>query len=217
MPAISPSITASVSRRCRSTVRERRRYRRFITLSSQVSCSSFLFVNRNEQSTGASVTASISAPADGERVGVRHRAEQRPLGAGHREQRDERADDDRRREEQRPLDLARRVDDPVDQRPRPVGRPRRDVPVDVLDDDHRAVDDDPEVDRPDRQQVGALALHVQHRHREQQRQRDHQRHDPRAGQVAQEDEQDADHQRHADDQVVHARCASSPRSAGSAG
>ena len=44
---------------------------------------------------------------------------------------------------------------------------RRDVPVDVLDDDHRAVDDDPEVDRADRQQVGRLALHVEHRDREQ--------------------------------------------------
>ena len=80
---------------------------------------------------------------------------------------------------------------------------RGDVPVDVLDDDHRAVDDDPEVDRADREQVGRLALHVEHRHREQQRQRDHDRHDPRAGEVAEEDEQDGDHQHHAHDQVVH--------------
>ena len=50
---------------------------------------------------------------------------------------------------------------------RPVGVVRRDVPVDVLDDDHRAVDDDPEVDRADRQQIGRLALDVEHRHREQ--------------------------------------------------
>ena len=41
---------------------------------------------------------------------------------------------------------------------RPVGAVRGDVAVDVLDDDHRAVDDDPEVDRPDREQVGRLAL-----------------------------------------------------------
>ena len=44
-----------------------------------------------------------------------------------------------------------------------------DVPVDVLDDDRRAVDDDPEVDRADRQQVGRLALEVEHRDREQAR------------------------------------------------
>ncbi len=57
---------------------------------------------------------------------------------------------------------------------------RRDVPEDVLDDDHRAVDDDPEVDRADREQVGRLSLDVEHRDREQQGQRDHQGHDARA-------------------------------------
>ena len=54
---------------------------------------------------------------DREGVGVGHRAEQGPFRPGHREQRDERADDDRRREEQRPLDLVRGLGDPVDQRP----------------------------------------------------------------------------------------------------
>ena len=73
---------------------------------------------------------------------------------------------------------------------------------DVLDDDDRAVDDDPEVDRADRQQVGRLPLDVDHRDGEQQGQRDHDRHDPRAGQVAEEDEEDRDHQDHPDDQVV---------------
>ena len=50
---------------------------------------------------------------------------------------------------------------------------RRDVAVDVLDDDGRAVDDDSEVDRADRQQVGRLALDVEHGDREQECQRDH--------------------------------------------
>ena len=49
---------------------------------------------------------------------------------------------------------------------------RRDVAVDVLDDDHRAVDDDPEVDRADREQVGRLPLQVEDGDREQQGQRD---------------------------------------------
>ena len=53
-------------------------------------------------------------------------------------------------------------------RPRPVGVVGRDVPVNVLDDDRRAVDDDAEVDRADRQQVGRLALQIKHRDREQQ-------------------------------------------------
>ncbi len=79
---------------------------------------------------------------------------------------------------------------------------RRDVAVDVLDDDHRTVDDDPEVDRADREQVGRLTLQIEHCHREQERQRDHDRNDARARQVAEEHEQDEDHQRHADDEVV---------------
>ena len=59
-------------------------------------------------------------PEDREGIGVGHRPEQRPLGPGHGEERDEGADDDRGREEQRPLDLVRRLGDPVDQRPAPV-------------------------------------------------------------------------------------------------
>ena len=100
-------------------------------------------------------------------------------------------------------DLVRRIDDPVDQRARPIGTGRRDVPVDVLDDDRRAVDDDPEIDRTDREQVCRLVLHEEHHDREQQCQRDHDRHDPRAGEISQEDEQDRDDQPHSHEQVVH--------------
>ena len=57
---------------------------------------------------------------DGEGVGVGHRAEESAFRARHREQRDERADDDRRRIEERSLDLARGIDDPVDERARAV-------------------------------------------------------------------------------------------------
>ena len=107
-------------------------------------------------------------PADGEGIGVGHRTEQCTFGpvienSGMNAQTMIVVEKNRR-----PLDLGRRVDDPVDQRPRPVGVGRRDVPVDVLDDDRGAVDDDAEIDRADRQQVGRLALHVQHRDREQQ-------------------------------------------------
>ncbi len=140
--------------------------------------------------------------ADGERIGIGHRTKKRPLGPGHREQRDERADDDRRGEQECSLDLARRLDDPVDQGPRSVDARRGHVPVDVLDDDRRAVDDDSKVDRADRQQVGRLALHVEYGDREQQGQRDHDRHDARAGQVTQENEENGDHQPHADQQVM---------------
>ncbi len=103
----------------------------------------------------------------------------------------------------RALDLVRRLDDPLDERPRPVRVVRRDVPVDVLDDDHGAVYDDPEVDRADGEQVGRLPLEEEDRHGEQQRQRDHQGHDQGAGKVSQEYEQDQDDQEHADDEVVH--------------
>ena len=52
------------------------------------------------------------------------------------------------------LDLGGRVDDPVNERTRPVGVGGSDVAVDVLNYNRGAVDDDAEVDRSDRQQVG---------------------------------------------------------------
>ena len=85
---------------------------------------------------------------------------------------------------------------------RAVGPVLGDVAVDRLDDDDRAIDDDPEIDRPDREQVRRLALHVQDGDRVEKRERDDQGDDAGARQVAEEDEEDGDHQADADKQVV---------------
>ena len=53
------------------------------------------------------------------------------------------------------------------------------VAVDVFHHDDRRIDDDAEIDRPDRQQIGRLAAQEQHREGEQQRQRNVDGHDER--------------------------------------
>ena len=67
---------------------------------------------------------------------------------------------------------------------------------------HRAVDDDAEIDRAQRDQIGRDAARLQHDERAQQRQRNHRRHDQRGAPVTQEDDQDRDHQQRADHQVL---------------
>ena len=74
--------------------------------------------------------------------------------------------------------------------------------VDVLDDDHGAIDNDAEIDRPNRQQVCRAALEKEGGDGEQQRERDDRRHDARAGDVAQEHKQNEHDQAHPDDEVV---------------
>src|SRR5262249_28728801 len=66
----------------------------------------------------------------------------------------------------------------------------------VLHDDHRRVDDDPEVDGAHRDQVGGYALQVEEEERPEQRQRDDGGHDERGTPVAQAEEQE----QHEDDQ-----------------
>ena len=56
---------------------------------------------------------------------------------------------------------------------------------DVLDHDHGGVDDQAEVDRADRQQVGRLAAQEHDQHREEKRERNGRRDNDRAAQVAQ--------------------------------
>ena len=43
----------------------------------------------------------------------------------------------------------------------PVLRPCLEIPIDVLDQDHRGIDDDAEIDGADRQQIGVLAAQHQ--------------------------------------------------------
>ncbi len=110
------------------------------------------------------------------------------------------------REEQAPGHLARGRADPIGDvlvGGRHAGLVLRgQVAVDVLDHDDRRIDDDAEIDRPDRQQVGRLAADVQHGEGEQQGQRNVDRHDQGRPDVAQEHQQDRRHQGHADEQVL---------------
>ncbi len=82
---------------------------------------------------------------------------------------------------------------PVEQPPEPVLLDRQ-PPQAVLDDDHRAVDDQAEVERAEAHQVGAHPV-LDHAGDEQQHgERDHRRGDQRCAPVAEEDEQHGDHE-----------------------
>jgi hypothetical protein len=72
----------------------------------------------------------------------------------------------------------------------------------VLDDDHRAVDDQAEVDGAEAHQVPGDVGRVHHRDREEHRERDGRGDDEPAAQLAEEDEEDEDDQRRALEQVL---------------
>ena len=72
----------------------------------------------------------------------------------------------------------------------------------VLDDHHRPVDDDAEVQRPQTHQIGAHLVVHHAREGEQHRQGNHRRRDDGRSDVAQEQEQDHDHQNRAFQQVL---------------
>ena len=67
------------------------------------------------------------------------------------------------------------------------GRARDSLRNDVLDHDHRAVDDDAEVHRAERQQVRGDAAQREADERREQRERNHDRDDQRGAQVAEEE------------------------------
>ena len=165
-------------------------------------------------------------------VGPRHRTEDLAFDALHGEQRDECRDDDRGGEEHRPVDLqradqdqaqpigparqaraiaaARRIAAPpllgqMLQQRLPVLRPRLEIPIDVLDQDHRGIDDDAEIDGADRQQVGVLAAQHQDDDAEEQRERNVDADDDGAAQIAEEDPLDEEDQQAAEDEVVQHR------------
>ncbi len=79
---------------------------------------------------------------------------------------------------------------------------RGQVAVDVLDHHDRGIDDDAEIDRPDRQQVRRLAAQEKHREGEQECQGDVDGDDDRGLDIVHEHEQDRDDERDAQAQVL---------------
>ncbi len=73
---------------------------------------------------------------------------------------------------------------------------------DVLDHDHARVDEDPEVDRAQRQEIHRDVARVEQQECGRERQRDRRRDDQSGPHAAQEQHQDQRHQEHAEHQVV---------------
>src|SRR6201996_8541504 len=144
-------------------------------------------------------------------VGPRHRPENVAFDAAQREQRQERRDDDGGGKEDRSRYVGRRRQDGVALHAhRGVGRDMallglrqrrglRQPPEDRFHHDHGGVDDQSEIDRADRQQVGGFTAQHQDDHRKEQRERNRGADDQRTAQVAEEnplqqhDQQNADH------------------------
>src|SRR5262249_20449109 len=157
-------------------------------------------------------------------IGTRHRAEDLPLDARHGEERNERRHDDRGREEYGAVNLQRAhqyqpqtvvpaalmyggIGSPgllgeLMEQATPLFRRALEVAVDVLHQDHGAVDDDAEIDRADREQVGVLAAQHQDHHAEEQRERDAGPDDDGAAQVAEKNPLDEENQQAAEHEVV---------------
>ena len=133
----------------------------------------------------------------GERVGLRHGPEELSLRAGHGKQRHEGAHHDQDGKQQRMVDLVHEELDPLLEGQVGVVA-RGQVAVDVLDHHDRGIDDDAEIDRPDRQQVRRLAAQEKHREGEQERQGDVDGDDDRGPDIVHEHEQDRDDQRDAE-------------------
>jgi hypothetical protein len=128
----------------------------------------------------------------------------RPSTALEREDRHHGRADDGHREERRPDDLLGRLGDDVRD---PLGRRplEREVTVRVLDEDDGALEEDAEVDRAHREQVGRHARVVEAHEGREQRERHHDRHGERADGRAQEDPHDDADQPDALDHVVRHR------------
>ena len=73
---------------------------------------------------------------------------------------------------------------------------------DVLDHENRAIHEDAEIDRADRQQVGRRALKIEAEEREQQCERDGDGDDQSRTKIVEKEDQDHDHQQHALQQVA---------------
>src|SRR5271169_3328514 len=79
------------------------------------------------------------------------------------------------------------------------------VPVDIFHHDHGRVDDDAEIDRTERQQVGVLALQHQNDDGEEQRERNVGADDDGAAQVAEKNPLNEEDQHTTEDQIVQNR------------
>jgi len=134
-----------------------------------------------------------------ERVGQRDRTEDAPLDPLEREDRHHRRGDDRHREQRRTDHLLGRVGN---HRGHALGLRTLlgQMAVDVLDQDHRAVEQDAEVHRAHGQKVGGHAGVVEAHEGRQERERHRHRHGERAAEGAQEQPQD---QRHQDGTLEH--------------
>ena len=121
-----------------------------------------------------------------------------------REDRKVRKNDDLHREDGRATDFDGRVEDDRLGFPAVI-RPFRQVPEDVLHDDHGAVDDDPEVHGAERQQVGGDPADSEPDERRQKRERNDGGHDTGRAQVAQEEIEHDRHQNRAFEQVLEHR------------
>ena len=132
--------------------------------------------------------------------GQRHRAEQLPLDALEREDRQVDDEDDQLAEHRRAPDLDRGL---LHDLPHAAaGGVLTEAPDGVLDHDHRAVDDEPEVDGAEAHQ-GPGDADLQHAvDRKAHRQRDRRRHDQPRADVAEEREQDRHHEERAEQQVL---------------
>ncbi len=142
------------------------------------------------------------------RHGVGHGREDLALVALQRKDRDVRGDDDDHREHGRAAHFGGGLQDGVHARAAvlDLGFLQLAQPLeDVLHHDHRAIHDDAEVHRAQRQQVGGNAHPGQADERGQQRQRNHDRHDGRGAHIGQEQVQHRHHQQRALDQVAEYR------------
>ena len=123
----------------------------------------------HEQSTGSKVRVTISEPISAKIIVSAIGLNSTPDGPGEDVDRKEADDDDDDRIEERPVDLGRGVADDRHDAVRPrlaLGK----AAVDILDHDHRGIDEDAEIDRADRQQVRRRILEVEAGEGEQQRQ-----------------------------------------------
>jgi len=135
--------------------------------------------------------------------GVGHRGKDLALVALHGEDRQVSDDDDDHRENRRPADFDDRFVDGPDARPvifQLAGF--AEASEDVLDDDHRAIDDDAEVHGAQRQQVGRNADQAEADEGAEQGERDHGGDDAGGPQVGQEDVEHQHDQRRAFQQVA---------------
>ncbi len=150
-------------------------------------------------------------PEQRERQRVRDRREDLSLDPLEGEDRQEGEDDDGLREQDRVAELDHGV---LERGEPPAVGPvcrvgvvggDREPDHERLDQHHRAVDDDPEVHRAERDQVCRQPAPVDHDERDEERQRDDRGDDQRRAPVAQEDHEDRDHQRGAEREVLRHR------------